>query len=375
MIWVLLASVGFIGYTYVLYPALVIFIARWSLRQSAPATAVLPPVTVVIPAYNDADIIARKIENLLRSDYPPALLRIIVFSDGSTDVTAARGRSVDDERVTVIEVADRRGRIAVINRAMQIVDDPVVVLTDASGMLDVTAIRRLVAGLADPAVGAVTGELSIVDADRRLSRHLAFYRRYETWIQSAESEIASVIGVNGAIYALRRECFAPLPADTILDDVAIPLEVIRQGYRVTYEPGARAVTQATLDAKGEFAHERRRLAGTYQLLGRYVDLLNPLASPIAIQLWSHKVFRLLVPYALIIAFVTSWYLPAPLRAAALTLQSCFYGLALLVPMRGSRLRVSVLNLPYAFCAMNWAAVAGIFYYLGGRQTARWEKAK
>ncbi len=375
MVWAFLASVGFIGYTYALYPALVLFLARWSQRSPAAELAVPPPTTVIIPAFNEQEIIARKIENVLASDYPPTLLRIVVVSDGSTDNTAARARAVGAERVEVIERADRGGKIAAINCAMQTITDPVVVLTDAGEMFDTAAIRRLVERLADPAVGAVSGELDLIPAESGFSRNLAMYWRYETAIRSAESEIGSVMGVTGAIYALRRECFVPLPADTILDDVAIPFEIIRQGYRVKYEPRAQAYEHATVDAQGEFERKRRTLAGNYQLIVRYTDLLNPLRSSVAIQLWSHKVFRLLVPYALIVAFIASWYLPAAWRTPILMLQAGFYGLALMVPILGSRLRTRLVSLPYAFCALNCAAVAGFFYYLSGRQTAKWEKVK
>lgn len=375
MIWAFLASVVFIGYTYVLYPALVVFLGRWSLRAPAAELAVPPPVTAVIPAFNEQEVIARRIENVLASDYPPTLLRIVVVSDGSTDDTAVRARAVSEERVQVLERTDRGGKIAAINLAMQTITDPVVVLTDAGEMFDAAAIRRLVERLTDPAVGAVSGELDIIPADSGFSRNLALYWRYETAIRCAESEIGSVMGVTGAIYALRRECFVPLPVDTILDDVAIPFEVIRQGYGVKYEPRALAYEHATVDAQGEFARKRRTLAGNYQLIVRYTDLLNPLRSSVAIQLWSHKVFRLLVPYALIVAFVASWSLPAPWRVPVLVLQAGFYGLALMVPILGPRFRMRILSLPYAFCALNCAVVAGFFYYLSGRQTTKWEKVK
>lgn len=375
MVWAFFASVAFIGYTYVLYPALVVFLARWSVRAPAPDLAVLPSVTVLIPAFNEQDVIARKIENVLTSDYPPTLLRIVVVSDGSTDATAERARAASNGRVEVIERPERGGKIGAINDAMLTITDPVVVLTDAGETFDVTAIRRLVERLADPAVGAVSGELDIIPADSGFSRNLALYWRYETVIRSAESDIGSVMGVTGAIYALRRECFMPLPVDTILDDVAIPFEVIRQGYAVKYEPGARAHEHATLHAQGEFERKRRTLAGNYQLIVRYTDLLNPLRSSVAIQLWSHKVFRLLVPYALIVAFISSWYLPEPSRTSVLLLQGGFYGLALIVPILGPRSRVRLLSLPYAFCALNCAAVAGFFYYLSGWQTAKWQKVK
>jgi biofilm PGA synthesis N-glycosyltransferase PgaC len=376
MISAFACAFGFVLYTYAVYPGLVMLIAYWSrLDRTAGPVPVALPVAVVIPCYNEARHIRQKIENILASDYPGGLLRVVIVSDGSTDDTVAIASSVPDPRVKVIACPDRRGKVAAVNLAVAATDEPVLVLTDASERFDVGAIRALVARLADSTVGAVSGELHIVNAETGVSQNLGLYWRYEKAIRQAESEVGSVIGVTGSIYAIRRECFPRVPNDTILDDLAIPLEVVRQGYRVQFEASAMAYEAATLDIVSEFERKRRTLAGNYQLFARYADLLNPLESHIAIQFWSHKVFRLLVPYALVVIFVGTWFLAEPVRLVLVAAQTAFYGLAAAAFLLGERVRGSLLTFPYTFCALNWAAVAGLYVYVSGRQTSKWEKVK
>lgn len=369
------ASAGFVFYTYVLYPLAVMLAARYQ-RFKVNATKYTPlPVAVVIPAYNEAHCIAQKIQNVLASAYPAELLRVVVVSDGSSDDTVARARAVVDPRVQVIELPRRSGKVAAINRAVADLHDPVLVLTDAQELFDRHAIGFLVEKLADPNVGAVSGELKFVDLHSGFARNLGLYWRYEVGIRAAESEVASMVGVTGAIYAIRRDCFPTLADDTILDDVAIPLEVVRQGRRVQLDTHACAFEHATADIGQEFKRKRRTLAGNYQMLVRYRDLLNPFKSPVALQLWSHKVFRLLVPYALLAILITSWFLPSPYNHALFGGQILFYGAAALAFGLRERARTPLLSFPYTFCMMNWAALAGSYYYVMGLQSARWEKAK
>ncbi len=375
MITVFVLCLLFVAYTYALYPLAVIILGqRRRRRPSLPAFA-FAPVAVVIPAYNEGKYIARKIRNVLASTYPAELLQVCVVSDGSTDDTVAQACSVDDPRVRVLVLPQRGGKVAAINLAVSRIDAPILILTDAAELFDRHAIGFLVEKLADPEVGAVSGELRFIDLQTGFSRDLGLYWQYETGIRAAESKLSSMVGVTGAIYAIRRECFTPIAPDTILDDMAIPLEVVRQGRRVEFNPYARAYEIATADVTQEFMRKRRTLAGNYQLLARYWDLLVPFKSPIALQLLSHKVFRLFVPYALLGMFISSFFLPDPFGTVAVTTQVLFYGAALSVHRWPTRLRGAMLSLPYTFCALNWAALAGSYYYFAGLQSARWEKAK
>ena len=375
MITLFWLCLGFVMYTYVVYPLTVIAIAHRRRHRRRLSKFKAVPVAVIVPAYNEGGCIAAKIRNVLASAYPPDMLRVVVVSDGSTDDTVAQAQSVQDPRVQVLASSQRGGKVAAINRAVATVDEPVLILTDAAELFDRHAISFLVEKLGDPAVGAVSGELKFVDVDTGFSRNLGLYWQYETGIRRAESACASMVGVTGAIYAIRRECFKNISPDTILDDMAIPLEVVRQGRRVEFNPRAFAYEHATVDVTQEFLRKRRTLAGNYQLLFRYWDLLIPFRSPIAWQLWSHKLFRLLVPYALLGIFVSSWFLPMPYAGILVAAQVLFYGSAWAAYRWRGRVHGAAFSLPYTFCALNWAAIAGSYYYFSGLQSARWEKAK
>lgn len=369
---VFVMSVGFILYTYLGYPVLMALLARL-FRARVPDPAGYPPVAVLIPAYNEGQCIAEKLRNTLESDYPGPL-RVIVVCDGVCDDTAAQVQSLGDARITLVVLPVRGGKMNAINRGMERVYEPVVVLTDAQELFARDAIRRLAQHFGDPRTGAVSGTVQQIDPRTGFARGLGAYWRYESWIRRCESVSGSTMGASGAIYALRRECFHPLPADTILDDVAIPFAALRRGYLIRYEPRAMAFEHATGEAGQEFARKRRTLAGNYQLIARHLDLLLPCYRGVAFRFWSHKVFRLLVPYALIGALAGAFWLPAPARWLVLGLQLSFYGLAA-ASVVAARPRSTLLSLPYAFCVLNWAAVAGSYYWLTGRQGGVWERAK
>ncbi|MDA8389471.1 MAG: glycosyltransferase family 2 protein [Gammaproteobacteria bacterium] len=366
-----IVSISFIAYTYFGYPALLVLLARGKHKADRPRF-VPQPVCVVIPAYNEGSVIAAKIRQVLQSAYPRDLLRVLVVSDGSTDNTLSEARSVADSRVEVLDGGVRRGKMATLNLAMELVREPFAVLTDAGEMLAEHTIAQLVARLSDPGMGAVSGELELVSMGNAFSRTLGGYWRYERWIRALEGDVGSVVGATGPIYALRRALYRPLPADTILDDLAIPLEVVAQGYRVGYERQALAFERATLRSDHEFARKRRTLAGNFQTLVRYRRLLRP-GSPIAWQLWSHKVFRLLVPYALVGVLFGGLMLPPPWAALVTSGQIAFYGVAAAGALR--RPRQVWLSIPYTFCVLNWAAVVGSYLYVTRQVSARWEKVK
>lgn len=374
MIAVFWVSLIFVLYTYVGYPAL---LWLWGRFQSVAAPVAwpngLPRVAVLIPAYNEQAAIREKLRLVLASHYPPHLLRVLVVSDGSSDNTLAYAQSIIDPRLTVIGMPARSGKMATVNYGMGLVTESIVIMTDAGEMFDQETVGRLVMRFADPSLGAVSGELGLVGLQTGFSRNLGAYWRYEKAIRAWEAQVGSVVGVTGPAYAMRRELFRQMPPDTILDDLAIPLEVIKQGYRVGYERRAYAYERATLEGDREFIRKRRTLAGNYQVISRYWRLLLP-GSGIAWQFWSHKVFRLIVPYALVGIFLGSLGLGGVLGAAVVAAQLAFYGLAAFSAWV-THPKKSWLNLPYTFCVLNWAAIAGSYDYLAGRSTVRWEKVK
>lgn len=337
-------SAGFIAYVYAGYPVL---LAVWAALQArgragrdrsevpaAPArTTPLPGVSIVIAARNEAGRLPGRIENLLSSDYPAGLMQILVASDGSTDGTP-EALAPFGEKVELLTLPPS-GKAAALNAAVALARHPVLVFADARQRFAPDAIRRLVSHFADPRIGAVSGELVLdceapgADPASTIGDGVGAYWRYEKWLRRQEAIVGSTLGVTGAIYAMRRWLWQPLPADTLLDDVLGPMRVVLRGYRVTFDAGAKAFDAASPDAASELRRKVRTLAGNFQLLAREPRLIVPVANPVWLQFVSHKVGRLLVPYALVALFAASAALAprSAVYAAAFAAQSLFYGLA------------------------------------------------
>lgn len=350
-------AVLFIGYVYAGYPLL---LAVWtklatmlgrvplprSERRAQPAERrqsaarrgdrrLYPGVSIIIAARNEAARLPARIANLLSSDYPAGRLQIIVASDGSTDATADALRPFGG--AVELVMVPPSGKASALNAAVARARHPILVFADARQRFAADAIRRLVSHFRDPQVGAVSGEL-VLDCEAAsaaeppassVGEGVGAYWKYEKWLRRRESVVGSTLGVTGAIYAMRRWLWQPLPAETLLDDVLGPMRVVLRGYRVTFDGFARAFDETAKTASAEMRRKVRTLAGNYQLLAQEPRLLVPGVNPVWLQFVSHKVARLLVPYALI-ALVTSSAVLAPRHwfyALAFAAQAGFYALA------------------------------------------------
>jgi cellulose synthase/poly-beta-1,6-N-acetylglucosamine synthase-like glycosyltransferase len=291
---------------------------------------------VVAAALNEEARLPARLQNLLALDYPRDRLEIIVVSNGSTDNTSEVIARFGDRVVSF--TLDAVGKAGALNVAAQAASHDVLVFADARQQFAPDAIRRLVEPLADPRVGGVSGEL-VLDSENAnaqggsaaspVGEGVGLYWRYEKWLRRRESDIHSVLGATGAVYALRRSLWRPLPPETLLDDVLAPMRAVLTGRRIVFEPRARAFDRASPDAATEERRKERTLAGNYQLLWLEPRLLVPGVNPVWLQFVSHKIGRLVVPYALLALAVSSAAL-APTGAAyalALTLQVVFYLLA------------------------------------------------
>jgi cellulose synthase/poly-beta-1,6-N-acetylglucosamine synthase-like glycosyltransferase len=318
-----------------------------------------PGVSIVIAARNEGRRLAGRIDNLLDLDYPAARRQIIFVSDGSTDdslqVLARYEPTVERVAITA------GGKARALNAGVERARFGLLLFADARQAFAPDALRALVAPFADPQVGAVSGELVLegeardrrtltsdrrgravrpiaAAADRRAPvnrRHSAqstiaegvgLYWRYEKQIRRDESAIASTMGATGAMYAMRRSLWRPLPEDTILDDVLAPMRCVLAGSRVVFNDRARAYDRAARNAKDEIRRKRRTLAGNYQLFWLEPALLLPWRNPAWIQFVSHKVARLAVPYALLPLWLLSLLLSrrSMVYAAAFAAQCLFY---------------------------------------------------
>lgn len=370
-------SLLLLTYTYLGYPALAW--ARAALQPRPPrAWGIEPDVTVVLAVHDEAERITRRLENLLALEYPRDRLDIVVGSDGSTDGTADLARAFESHGVSVVAFGSRRGKPAVLNDLVPKARGAIVVLADARQRFEPAALRALVAPFADPEIGAVSGELMLTAGEdgTPVGEGVGFYWRYEKFIRCQESRAASTPGATGAIYAIRRELFEAIPDDTILDDVLIPLRIVRRGYRVVLEPRARAWDRAAATGHQEFTRKVRTIAGKFQLFTREPWLLSPWHNPLWPQTVSRIALRLLGPVLLVTALGASARLAAqPLYAAMLGVQLLFYGAALGGYLaRGARRHSRWLSVPYVFCLLHCAIVAGFVRFITGRQRVTWEKA-
>ena len=359
------------------YPALAW--ARATLRPRPPrALGIEPTVTILVAAHNEVARIGDRIENLLALDYPRDSREILLASDGSTDGTAERARAWEQDGVSVVAFESRRGKPAVLNDLVPKARGEIVVLADARQRFDAAALRALVGPFADPRVGAVSGELvlTLPDNGTVVGEGVGFYWRYEKFIRRHESRAESTPGATGAIYAIRRELFEPIPEDTILDDVLIPLRIARRGYRVLLEPNARAYDRVAATSEEEFTRKVRTMAGKFQLFVRNRWLLNPFRNRLWLQTVSRISLRLLVPLLLAAAFATNLALTDEnVYKATLAIQLLFYSAALGgYLLRNIRRRVPLLIVPYVFCLLNWTIVVGFARFLSGRQRVTWDKA-
>jgi len=360
-----------IVYVYAGYPLL---LAVWARVAAKPVrvAAGMPSVSIVVAARNEAATLDARIQNLLALDYPAARMQIVVVSDGSTDRTAEILARYAD-RVDAV-LLPSGGKALALNAGVSAATHGIIVFTDARQTFAADALRALVAPFADPSVGGVSGEL-LLDCEAgggqsSIGEGVGAYWRYEKWLRENESLIGSMVGATGAIYALRRSLWRPLPADTILDDVLAPMRAVMAGARVVLERGARAYDRAA-SAGAEFKRKTRTLAGNYQLLRLEPRLLLPIVNPVWWQFMSHKVGRLLVPWALALLFVSSGLLASrsAFYALAFFAQVAFYALALYGAALDRQGR-ALARVAYTFVMMNAAAVAGLIAVSYGRRVWR-----
>jgi hypothetical protein len=183
-----------------------------------------------------------------------------------------------------------------------------------------------------------------------------------------------MLGATGALYAIRRELFTPVPPGLVLDDVFIPLKVVEQGYRAVFEPAARIYDRVAGNASAEFARKARTLAGNFQLFRHFPWAINPFNGLVAWQFFSHKVLRLFVPYCLVVLFFANLFLlDSVFYRATFAGQAVFYLCALAGAFTSRPVRV--FDVPHMFCVMNWAAVVGLYRFLSGSQDVVWQKAE
>ncbi|RAJ22861.1 glycosyltransferase family 2 protein [Pedobacter cryoconitis] len=386
MIIVFWISIFLIVYTFVGYGFLLYILVKIKGLFSKPfvfkTDAVLPTVTLMVAAYNEEDIIEDKIRNTLELDYPKDKLQLIFITDGSSDQTAAKVSSFKE--ITLLHQDIRAGKMAAIKRAIPLINGAITVFTDANTFLNAEAIKELVKHYQNPKVGAVAGEKRILveaSADAS-SAGEGFYWKYESKLKKLDYELYSNVGAAGELFSIRTALYQPVESDTIIDDHMIAMRIAENGYVIAYEPGAYAMETASADVKEELKRKIRIAAGGIQSILRLKKAANPFRNFVfTFQYISHRVLRwTIVPLLLILVFVLNGILaftqPGAFYQVLFALQVLFYVLSIIgFYFEQRNIRVKALFVPYYFCMMNYAVLAGISRYYQKNQSAAWEKSK
>lgn len=360
---------GLLFLAYPGYPLLLLCIPR--IRAEAPAASadMTTSVAVVLVVRNEATRIEARLRNLL--DCGAEIREIIVVCDGCSDPTAAVAKALGHPAIQVIEVLEPRGKPAGISIGVQAATADVIVLCDARQRFEPTTIPRLLRWFADPANGAVSGALEIESSSSSSGRGVDAYWRLEKLIRQLESDLDSSVGCTGAVYALRRSCFQPMPEDTLLDDVVEPMLIAAQGMRVRFDAAALAYDPQTLDGAREERRKVRTLAGNFQMLARYPGWMLPGGHRLWWQLILHKYLRLAGPVLLLLTWAASLAL---MPGLFFTLVASVHGAFALLAVMGlllPRKRTKWLSWPAGFVFLQWCVVKGFAWWSMGTRTRGW----
>ncbi|WP_420151909.1 glycosyltransferase family 2 protein [Spirosoma sp.] len=384
----LLICIGLVIYTYIGYGVVVWALIR--LRPARKATAAFsneftPDVTLIVPAYNEASCLSAKVANSVEQLYPREHIHFLFVTEGSTDGSDEFLRKNYGDTIEVLGGTERRGKVAAMNRAMQQIQTPIVIFTDANTQLNPEAVRNIVRHFRDPEIGAVAGEKRIQTADSESAAGSGegLYWKYESQLKRWDAELHTIVGAAGELFAVRTELYEPVSTDTILDDFIISLKIAGRGYRVAYEPEAYALERPSFSILDEQKRKIRIAAGGFQSIARLTNLLNPFRHGLlTFEYVSHRVMRwavtpLCLPLILLLnaglvirdGWANGWGL-------LLAGQLLFYGAAWLGYILEKRqLRWKAIFVPFYFTFMNVCALAGLIRYLRGNQSGTWEKVR
>ncbi|MGB2741763.1 MAG: glycosyltransferase family 2 protein [Cognaticolwellia sp.] len=379
--------VAMIIYSYFLYP--VVLFTFSGIKQAFSDTKYLwrrhqrrtldtksyPAVTIIIAAYNEESCIKARVENLLTLDYPKEKLTILIGSDGSSDQTAEILSDFDSDNLQVHIFNTNRGKMSVLNDLVAKTIDDIIIFSDANTHFKSDTIEHLVRHFNNEKIGAVCGELHLVDGDTGDNKDNVYWR-YEQVLKFHESRLDALQGANGAIYAIRKSLFIPLPANTIVDDFQIAMNVAKQGFRLVYDPEAIAIEEIAPNLAEEEGRRVRIGLGNYQAFFKMPWALNPLLGWRFIAYISHKVCRWFVPHMMLIALISNvMLLGSVFYQVVLAVQVIFYALAFYGIKRqenGKKISTLIALLAF-FVAMNLALMRGFIKYFSSNVQGTWQR--
>ncbi len=372
-------SFGLIFYIYIGYPLSLWFFSLFS-RKTPQKGPFYPTVSILIPAYNEASVIKKTIENKLALNYPQEKLSICVISDGSTDQTEQIVKTFHPQGVTLLTQPKRQGKTSALNKAVIDTGGDIIVFSDANSIYDKDALLQLMQNFIDPSIGYVTGKMLYINPDRSLvGDGCNSYMKYENYLRELETHCGSIVGVDGGIDAIKRELYAPMPSNA-LPDFFLPLNVVEQGYRVVYEPNAILEEQALSSAKDEFSMRTRVALRAFDTLWTMKHLLNPLKYKLfSYQLLFHKLFRYTTGLVLIFLFFSNFLLALenhPVYAILFGLQIGMYFLAVIGFLTEKlNVHLSFIYPIYYFCLLHFSSTIAFFRFLMGEKKVLWEPRK
>jgi len=379
-------SLGLLFYCYFGYGIIVFVINGMRSLFRPPKTAVADvdwlPVSIIITAYNEAPVLNKKILNTLDIDYPKDKLKIIFVTDGSVDNSTELIRKYPS--ITLLHQSERRGKYAAIKRAMQGVDTPVVVFSDANAILNKECLKKIIPHYRNDKVGGVAGEKKIFR-----SRHISavgeaegLYWQYESFMKKLDAGLYSIAGAAGELFSIRTKLFTLLSDDLVLDDFVISMQVCLRGYKIEYEPGAYASEPPSVSLADEEKRKIRISAGAYQSIGYLKKCLHVFKHPVlSFQYISRRLLRwVFCPPMLVILMITNILLAGYFNEAIfytvfLSVQLLFYLSAFTgwLFVRSGK-RAGLFTIPFYFVFMNYCLVKGFIRFVKRKQTVLWEKS-
>jgi poly-beta-1,6-N-acetyl-D-glucosamine synthase len=382
-------SVFLIFYTYAGYPLVLALLALLK-PKPRPFGEYLPTVTLLIAAYNEEKALAEKLENTLLLDYPQEKLQILIAADGSTDRTVEIAQSFAGRGVEVSYSPERGGKMAAIDHALALACGEIIVMSDANNHYNPGALRALVAPFRDETVGATGGAKHIMEGDDALGDSEGTYWKYESWVKKQETRLGCATGAAGEANALRRCLYISPPRDTINDDFFLMMQVLRSGYRMVYVPEAQSRERVSVSELDEIERRTRIVAGRYQAIARSA-LILPFRRPLWVwQVVSHKYLRPMVPFFMILAFISTlvvviiphsnvpallWLAP-PWNWLAFGAQVAFYLAAWLGRHTSNMGKFGkLLYLATFLVNSNYAALRGFWRFVSRGQDTRWMRVR
>ena len=383
-------STTLVLYTYGGYPLLLLMLAsihqvvtdlKFALgrrnRRRRRDMTVPPRVTLLFSAYNEEQVIAAKMTNCEQLDYPTEQLEVLVGCDGCSDSTAALARNARLGHARVLDYAERSGKPAVINRLVEEAGGEILVFTDANTIIRPDALRQMVRHFSDPEVGCVCGELRFLAEQGGVASE-GVYWKFEVFLKFLESRLNMMLGANGALFAVRKDLFEPVPQHGVIDDFLIAMRVRSKGYSIVYDPEAVGEEELAPGVKHEFKRRVRIGAGNFYALRYTGGLLSPTAGMVALSYWSHKVFRWIAPLGMTLSLVSAAALAREPFYALWALGGALFGILGWIGYRlelrkeSSRLfNPAVFSVPYYFLSMHLALLFGLVKCLRGTQTVVW----